>query len=160
MLVVRMLFVRTLMYVGVFVAAFALLGGEAHAKKVSFAPITIEGKVLRQRPKGKVCKIEIDVTQASIRSKDARPVRARLVMLQPCVEGLKVGSKATGIFNCSRLRANTRTTKDGTAILEFSARVHGRLVSEEESSTTGNFVADTSATSGRLIGDADPSPSQ
>ena len=155
----RMLLLRTLLCSGSLIVAFAAaLDGEAQAKKVSFDQIRIEGKVLRQQPKGKACKVEIDVHLANIQSEDPRAVRARLVLLQPCVKGLKVGTRASGVLNCSRLRASTRTTNSGTHILEFSARVHGRLVGEIGVSASENLVADTATASGRLIGDADASP--
>lgn len=141
---------------GILLAAGLQSASEIHAKKPSFAQIKIEGKVLRQRPKGKLCKIEIDVSRASIEQDELRPVRARLVLLQPCVKGLKIGTRAFGVLNHSKMRANSRTTSDGTAIIEFSARVHGRIVGAVDKSTTGNLVAETASTaSGRLIGDAD-----
>ncbi len=135
--------------------------GEVQAKKPSFAQIKIEGKVLRQRPKAKACKVEIDVSRASIEQDEMRPVRARLVLLQPCVKGLKAGTRAFGVLNHSKMRVNLRTTNDGTAILEFSTRVHGRIVGAVDSSANGNLVAETSSTaSGRLIGDADAQTSK
>ena len=141
---------------GVLIAIWSLVGNEAQAKNANFAPIAIEGKVLSQRPKGKSCKIEIDVSRASVKSDTLRAVRARIVLRQPCVAGLKPGTRAQGTLNSSRLRASTRTTKDGRTILEFSATVHGRLVINANTPQKAAFEAGSSATaSGRLIGDAD-----
>jgi hypothetical protein len=146
---------------GVLIAICSLVGNEAHAKNASLSPIAIEGKVLSQRPKGKSCKIEIDVSRASVRSETPRAVRARIILRQPCVAGLKPGTRTQGVLNSSKLRASTRTTKSGRTILEFSANVHGRLVIDAHTPKKAAFEAASSTTaSGRLIGDADVSAAQ
>ncbi len=110
--------------------------------------ISIEGKLLRAVPKGKRCKFEINVSSASITD---GAVAARLVLEQPCSVTKdatpKVGTTVTGTIGATRVRKNVRTSKDGSKVLEFSARVHGSFVDGKLTE------ASTARPNGRLIGD-------
>lgn len=142
-------------------SALALPAGLAQADpaQVTTVEVEVEGKVLRQRAKGKSCKIEITVTQAKFGQQEARAVQARLTLRQPCVPGLRKGIRAFGRMNATGVRTNTRTTSRGQEIVEFSAKIHGRLLDDKAASASENLVGEASDTAnGRLVGDATAKP--
>ncbi len=138
------------------IAALLMLPTRAiRADKHAFTSIEVQGNVLRQRTKGKACKIEIDVKQASVGASKLRPVEARLILRQPCAATIKVGTRAFGTLNATDLRVRTRKTSQGEVILEFRAKIHGRMQGAVEATPGGNLVGESSATpNGKLVGDA------